>query len=291
MIMKTRVLFVAAAAALSLMAQAQETYEIRKALVEGEKAQYKSETIVDMTMDASAMGGGSMAFTFKSGMTLNFVFGKVDKEKGAADFTCKVTDNFFNMEPDMSQGMMEVPKEFSFGGKMDSLFAMSDIKVEGLDGMGKQMMSATLSSLSSMVVFPKNKVKVGDTWKMPETMSTEFAEMTNDVTMKLEAVEKHMGADAFKVSIRGKVKSTSSSSSEGMNMKMVNDSDTDGTMFIDKATGRILSYTASGKTNMTMEMTDMGMTIPMTGSYTTKLTASDFKAETKGEKAADGTIK
>ncbi|MBS1706673.1 MAG: hypothetical protein JST40_12435 [Armatimonadetes bacterium] len=277
---KFPVLFAALALVTIPAVSAQESYTLKRVLTKGEKTAYRSDTVVDVQMDASAMGGGTMPITFKAGMNLILTVGDVDSTKGTAALTGKITENEFTMEPDMSQGMMSVPKEFSFTAKLDEQSALSDFKVEGLDAQAKQMMANSLNSLGSMLSFPKTAVKLGDSWKMPATTKMEGGQMTSDITVKLEGLDKEGEIEVYKLGIKGTSKTVAEGSGEaagGGAMTMTTENDIDGMALVERTTGKLIKYQSSGKLKMTVEMKDMGMTIPMDGSFTSKMVLSKGK--------------
>ena len=270
---KGLLLLLALSASLSAHAAGEE-YLLRRIFTEGETMKYKVSTVSDMTAD---MIGQQSQLQFQNGLMLAITVGKVNKETGTAEVSGKITEHFFKMEPDMSGGQMSVPKEFSFTGKLSNRYEPSDVKYEGLDAMAKAMAGSTINSVLESMVFPEGKIKVGDSWEQPKSRKADTTTTDQAVKATLVAIEKMGDRDAFKITLKGKVKSVTTPPAGGGgdnpmgNMKTTSETEVDSVIYIDKETGKMLKATANGPINITTELTDMGMTIPMKGTYTSTI--------------------
>lgn len=262
----------------TVFAVADDAVVMKRTLTESEKSEYNLDSVFDASLDLSAVGQSTMDFSVKSGMKIVFTTGKVDKEKKLADVKGKVTDFKMDMQPDMGGMGGDTPTSFEFLGKMNETGGMSDVKVDGLNGMTKQMMGGTLLMLTNGFVFSATAVKPGDTWKLPKVGKTEFGDVTSDLTAKFVGAEKVGTIDAYKITVKGTMKNVfHMAAGEGPMGEMTTTSDTkvESTIFVDKATGKTLKYNSQG--TVVSNVDAGGMTIPMKGSFTSVMLLSSLK--------------
>lgn len=275
--MKTsRLLALGFLAAASLVVIAQDSFLLRRTLVEGQTDTYELAMTNQQTVDASAFGGPPQEVNFDMGMKITYTTGKVDKEKNTAAVTIKVHDIETKMDGPMAQmsGMAGMPKEYSVTGTMNDRNQITDIKMEGLPAAVQAMSSQQISQMTNSISFPEGPVRVGSTWKLEMPKGLPDTGMTPNLTAKVLGEKEWEGLKAVEVEIEGPIdmkmdpSAGNPDATGGMRMMITGTVESKTTMLIEKATGRMLFSESTGTSNMKIELTDMGATLPMTGKTT-----------------------
>ncbi len=266
----------------ALVARTQDAITLRLQFKEGDQAVYKMASTVDQAIDASGMGGGVMNMKIESSSKVTQKFGKVDAAKGVANVEFIFTDNDVKMEGGVGMPMPDMPKEYKLIGKIDNRNRLLETKMEGLPAemmmMGGNSAQQTLGGFH----FPEGPVKVGDKWdiiipKMPSIFKED---------QKLVAVLKKErdlnGKPVLDVSVRGTMnmnldlaeiakQSGQEGAMGGMKMTISGTIEVDTLVTVDKASGMLIQMDQTAKNNMSVNLEDMGATIPVTGTTVTIL--------------------
>ncbi len=276
----TRTLAFCLLATVAVAGTRQETYTLRRTYTEGAKDIYKIASSTDSVVDASAFGGGNQNMKTTSSMTLAFNYVKVDKEKANADVTIDVSDVEFDMDSEMGKppGMGDAPKTFKVTGKMNAFGAFSDIKIEGLDPQIMQFMSSAVSAFSNSVIFPEKAVAIGDTWEIKAPKNKVFGDTESKLTAKLLSLKDADGVKCYEIKVTGPVEmkmdpsemaKDSGKEPTGMRMVITGHFDVDSVVLIEKDSGRLHQVDTQAKSDMKVELADMGASIPIKGTSST----------------------
>ena len=272
----TRTLALGLFAAASLVVIAQEAMTLRRTFTEGQVDVYEVATNIAQTVDTSAFGGPPQDMNIDTSMKLAYVTGKVNAEKGTAAMKVTVKDIEFKMDGPMGQmpGMGEMPKEYTITGILNARNQMSDIKIEGLPAAMAMMTNQQTTQQMNSMSFPEGPIAVGGTWKYEFPDTEAFKGMTPNITAKFVGEKEWEGLKALDISFVGTIDMKMDPSAMGgempggMKMMIVGTMDMKGSVLIEKGTGRLLFSESVGTSNLKLEMTDMGTTLPMTGKST-----------------------
>lgn len=267
--------------ALSMAATAQDSFLLRRQLVEGAKDAYTVETVMDSTIQAPT---GDMQMKTTTSMLYTINVGKVDKDKGVADVETVVTDIQLKMEGPMAdmmqgQGANQIPKEIKANGKLSDRGRMTDMKVQGASAAMMMSMGTASMSGDTFFAYPDGPVKVGDTWDVLTPKMPLLGNKEHKLTAKYVADEAVGDTKAMKVVVAGTIPMDINVSemmqqmgTQGgvgglgdMKMLMKGSVEISGTAWLDKASGKILSLENTMDMKTQMELPDMGMTINMPG--------------------------
>jgi hypothetical protein len=123
-------------------------------------------------------------------------------------------------------------------------------------------------------VFPESPVKVGGTWKSvrPDTNASMGSNIVTIATIEYSVLgkEKKNGKEALKISYKGKVTVAGKGSMMGSDFFIEGSGSTGGTMYLDPASGLVLSEDSTLDMESTIALTgQQKMTIPSSQSVTT----------------------
>ena len=254
-------------------AKKDEGVVLRRAFTAGDKMNYTVNSVMDGKLDLSQFGQGVQDMSMKSSMDLLVIIDSFDKEKKLAQFTGKVTKNTLEMEP--APPGMTAPAEFTVKGAVNDRNEVTDPKIEGIDGMSKMMVMGTVQSVFRSLVLPEGPVKVGDTWAQPKSVKYEGGTAENDLKATFVGTDTFNGKSVYKITVKGTTKSVGEAKGEegGMgNIKSTTDNTVDSVVLLEIETGKILQVTTSGDVTVATEIVDMGVTVPVKGHYTSKVT-------------------
>lgn len=265
------------ALSMGAIATVQDTVTLTRTFTEGQTDKYSLSVKTDTTTDLSAMGQGEMQMTFDMSQIVSYTFSNV--KDGAADVKFKYSDIKMKLDGPMAEMMGgaqdQMPKEMTGSFKMDKLGKITGFKMDNEQAAGMMAMFGGGSSQGdpmSFFAFPKDGVKIGDTFTMELPPMPMFEKDKSKVTGKIVGEEKVMDMDAYKIEVTGDMKMnfdmgeamrrSGSSEMPQMNMVMTGDVKSKGTTYVEKATGRILVMESVTSTDGVVKLSDMGLEIP-----------------------------
>lgn len=283
--MRKRLLILTVAVSCAAMASAQDGSLLRKLLVENSTETYK--VTIGGSQNIEVPGQGPMDIAYKGGYDWIFKYKTIDKTKDVADVDVTVKDLKFEMDGGMMGQGPEMPKEIVSTGKMDGRYRLSELKSQS-PNMQMMMTMGAGSAVSPFIELPEKPVKVGDSWeaKLPKNP------FLGDVEVKLKATFKGDGKLEDKtgnlIELEGDVplnvdlskvlaemaksgNDPSGGAMADMKMTMKGAMKVKVSVVLDKASGKALVSIVTVDSNSTMELVDMGMSIPTKGKSTVKL--------------------
>lgn len=269
--MKPRHLIAAFVVAASVVSTAalQDASRLRLSLAEGRKDVFTIKSEMKQTLDMAGMGQQEMTIT--SGMKMAVETGKKG-EDGKASIEMAVSDFEMKLEGMPGAPDMPNPGNYVIKGKIDELGRITDTKIEGAEASMAQMMNASSQQTPYFVVFPDKDVKVGDSWKIPIPKNDLAMTADSELTAKLLGEKTIKDVVVFEIQLMGDVLVDGDPSKANPDvpfaMKTKGKVSMDGLYWVEKSSGRTIGYQTKMRSDMTMELTDMGMTISTKGSGT-----------------------
>jgi len=257
------------AASVASSAALQDATRLRLSLVEGRKDVFTIKSEMKQTLDMAGMGQQEMTIT--SGMKMAVETGKKG-EDGKASIEMAVSDFEMKLEGMPGAPDMPNPGNYVIKGKIDELGRITDTKIEGAEASMAQMMNASSQQTPYFVVFPDKDVKVGDSWKIPIPKNDLAMTADSELTAKLLGEKTVKDVVVFEIQLMGDVLVDGDPSKANPDvpfaMKTKGKVSMDGLYWVEKSSGRTIGYQTKMRSDMTMELTDMGMTISTKGSGT-----------------------
>jgi hypothetical protein len=255
----------------------QDAQTLQRTLTENTTEVYKIDTKVDQTLDSQQLGEVPMTVT--TGMTYKIKTNKVDPATGSANVEVTVTVD--KMDADGQLGAMlsqQQIKPIVQTGTIDKYGHMSLKAPAGGDMMQMAMSGSQAAQSSVFIELPNHPVKLNDTWDIKVPASAFTGPEDQVITAKLAGDKTLDGKSVWVVDVSGTIKSSfdtskfpsSGDSSPLANLKMLvkGSMQVNGEGFVDKATGRTVSYTTGGKMTESISMPDHDMTFDSSGTYT-----------------------
>ncbi|MBX7133620.1 MAG: hypothetical protein K1X67_13175 [Fimbriimonadaceae bacterium] len=257
--------------------------KLTRVLKEGTTDVYLVTTKTKQDMDIPQLGAQDM--TLDSTMKLSFKYGKVadgkqDIDMIMSDFKMTAGGTLGAMIGDQMAGML--PKELKMTAKMDERGGITDSKTDKMDPMAAMMLnSQQMANSMMMVVFPEKAVKIGDTWTMPipdnKTAGIKGATMTaklvgESTVDEVACYEISMdGTIPMKMNMADIAGDTGGAASQipadmSISGKIMNKA----TAFVEKGTGRLISFKGVLKSDQNMDMGGQG-SAKVTGDTTISL--------------------
>lgn len=257
------------AASVASGAALQDATRLRLSLVEGRKDVFTIKSEMKQTLDMAGMGQQEM--TINSSMKMAVETGKKG-EDGKASIEMAVSDFEMKLEGMPGAPDMPNPGNYVIKGKIDELGRITDTKIEGAEASMAQMMNASSQQTPYFVVFPDKDVKVGDSWKIPIPKNDLAMTADSELTAKLLGEKTVKDVVVFEIQLMGDVLVDGDPSKANPDvpfaMKTKGKVSMDGLYWVEKSSGRTIGYQTKMRSDMTMELTDMGMTISTKGSGT-----------------------
>lgn len=281
-------------AALAASAYSQETVTLRRLFTEGQEDVYKVATLIDQEIDTSSFGQQSQNMKIDSSMTMTYKLGKFDKEKNQSELEIKVSDMDFKMDLPMGgaeQGMGEFPKTYTIKGKLNQFNQLSDVKIEGLPAMAMMFTGSSMAQSLNVVSFPEQALKIGESWDLKWPKDPLFGGTEPKLKATLKGSKEYEGVPVHEIAIKGVVelridpaemaKAAGAGEADmgmmgGMKMLISGTMDMDTVVLVDRSNGRLVMVDSKGDSNLTLELSDMGITLPIRGK-----TSSVMKLVTK----------
>ncbi len=269
--MKSRHLIAVFVVAASVLATAalQDASRLRLSLAESRKDVFAIKSEMKQTLDMAGMGQQEMAIN--TSMKMAVETGKKGDD-GKAPIAMSVSDFQMKLEGMPGAPDMPNPGNYVIRGKIDERGQITDTKIEGAEASMAQMMNASSQQTPYFVVFPEKEVKVGDTWTIPVPKNELAMTAESQLTAKLLGEKTVKDVAVFEVQITGDVLVDGDPSKSNPDvpfaMKTKGKVSMDGLYWVEKASGRTIGYQTKMRSDMSMELTDMGMTISTKGSGT-----------------------
>ena len=287
MIIKSSKALIFGGMALAALAVAgQQGMNLRRELKQDSKDVYKIDTVVKMVAN---MGGTELDGDITAAQTYTMSTKSVDTAKGVADVESETVTDKFEVGGALGQMMTETPEipKFNSKGKMDATgrFLASD---NTLANPVMALLGDVQAALGNFwIVFPAKPVSVGDTWDVPIAKNPFLGNKETKLTAKLTGEKELDGVKVWVVSVTGQLKVDADMKEVGKfmgstggpigdmltkaNATIKGTLDVENEGFVDKATGKTLSMTATAKNKSTINMPENGMTIETTGTATSKI--------------------
>ncbi|MER3413976.1 MAG: hypothetical protein C4341_07035 [Armatimonadota bacterium] len=285
--MRIAMVGVGMAAALALIA-GQDTFLLRRVLEKGAKDAYTLTMKSSMVMDMGGAGMGTMPLDFAFTSKMDIAVDRVSTDGKDANVTIKMTEFKYDLGQ-MGQMMggqqqPEMPQEITMAGKLDVRNRLSGVRIPNAPGAAA-MLSQQLQNFPLFIEFPNDPVKVGDSWevRLPATP------MTGNKITRLKATllgEKSALTPALSQGERGtawaiKLSGTININADVMEMMrqmggevggmpqmamlMTGTMNVDGEALVEKATGRTIKFETTYKSDLTVDLPDMGMQMKQAG--------------------------
>ncbi|MBL8047520.1 MAG: hypothetical protein JNJ45_02450 [Chthonomonas sp.] len=270
------------------VAQAQDAFTLRRIFKMGETMTYNMAMTSETTVDISAFGQGEQKTTFTQSGKISFKTTKVDEAKKEANLEIKYFDIDMKMEGGMPGMGGDMPKEYSVMATMDSMNRIKDMKIEGMPGMLRMMSESSMRQSLGGVQFPEAAVKVGDGWDVKVPKDGMMFDTDQVLKAKFLSVKDINGKKAYEISVKGPLNLNMDLSKmmeqgggdnpmAGMKMAITGKMDNDSVVTIDAETGNFLIIDMKMTQEMTVDMVDMGVKLPMFGNTTSIIKASTIK--------------
>jgi hypothetical protein len=260
----------------------QDAISLKRAIQPNTKSTYTVTSTVKQGFEMPG-GGGQQDMTIDTGFVYTLEYGDADAQTGKTKVTARTTEISMKMDGPMS-GMMpqnEMPKELVQEGTVDSQnrIVLGPIKNATPAVM---MMSQSLGQ-GGMGLFhelPNNALKVGDTWEISLPASPMFGNKEQKMLGKLVEEKDWNGRRVVVFEVTGNLNldmdmsemmKDNPNAPAGMKMQMKGSVATTTTSVVDKATGQFLSLESKYSGKQSIEMVDMGMSIPVTSEGITKV--------------------
>lgn len=245
--------------------------KLTRVLKEGTTDTYLVTTKTKQDMDIPQLGAQDM--TLDSTSKLVFKYGKVTDGKQAldlvmSDFKMTAGGSLGAMMGDQLSTMM--PKEFKMTAKMDERGNITDSKADKMDGMQAMMLnSQQMANSMMMVVFPDKAVKIGDSWNMPIPDNKTAGIKAASMTAKLVGESTVDEIACYEISIDGTIPMKlnmadiagdggGAASQIPADMSISGKITSKGTAFVEKGTGRLISFKGVMKSDQNMDMGGQG---------------------------------
>lgn len=266
------------AAALALVA-AQDTVLLRRQLRQGAKDSYNLTMKTSMVMDTGGAGMGTLPIDFAFTSKMDVSIERVSTDGKDANVTIKMSDVKYDlgqMGQMMGGQQPEMPQEMTMNGKLDVRNRLTGIRIPNAPGPAG-MLSQQMQNFPIFIEFPYDPVKVGDSWevRLPATP------MTGNKITRLKATllgEKSAGeGTAWAIKLTGTMNINAdlmemmrqmggeASGMPQMAMFMTGTMNVDGEALVEKETGRTIKFETTYKSDLTLDMPDMGMQMKQAG--------------------------
>lgn len=267
-------------AALALIA-AQDTILLRRELTKGKTDAYTLTMRSSMVMDMGGAGMGTMPLDFSFSSKMDVTIDRVSTDEKDANVTIKMTELKYDlgqMGQMMGGQQPEMPQEMTMNGKLDVRNRLSGIRIPNAPGPAG-MLSQQMQNFPLFIEFPNDPVKIGDSWevRLPATP------MTGNKITRLKATligEKSAGeGTAWAIKLAGTMNINADmmemmrqmemggevSGMPQMAMFMTGTMNVDGEALVEKDTGRTIKFETTYKSDLTIDLPDMGMQMKQAG--------------------------
>ncbi len=253
---------------------------LRRELKENAKDVYKVEIKGTQNFTVPGMGEQQMGMT--GSMTYAVKTGKVDAQKGEAEAEMVTSDLKFELEgpmAGMAPGMDSLPKEIVVKGKLDSRNRLVPLESAGIDPQMLMMMGSTMGGVGQGVEFPEAAVKIGDSWEVVLPKSPFLGNKEHKLSARLVGEKSESGAPVYEIVMEGKIpldidldelmksmpNSPASAATMGMKVLIKGSMDMKVVGLYEKSSGRALKIESTMGGAQTVELPDMGMSLPVSG--------------------------
>lgn len=266
------------AATLALIA-AQDTVVLRRQLQVGAKDSYTLTMRSSMVMDTGGAGMGTLPIDFAFTSKMDVSVDRVSTDGKDANVTIKMSDVKYDLGQigQMMGGQQpEMPQEMTMNGKLDVRNRLSGVRIPNAPGPAG-MLSQQMQNFPLFIEFPKDPVKVGDSWevRLPATP------LTGNKITRLKATllgEKSAGeGTAWAIKLTGTMNINAdlmemmrqmggeAGGMPQMAMFMTGTMNVDGEALVEKETGRTIKFETTYKSDLTLDLPDMGMQMKQAG--------------------------
>jgi hypothetical protein len=281
---KIRKSVILAGVALAALASAtQDGILLRRTLTEGTTDTYNIETVTKQTVSLpNGMGEQEMASTMVT--TYKLKTGKVDPAKKSA--AMELTYTVDKMENEGIAANMpgadavETGKSFTMAATLDEMGRMKIEPPKGTNAVLASLLTNASSMGGNMVTLelPEKPVKIGDTWEIVVPKSPVTGDKDQKMIAKLVGEKDVDGKPGYVISAEAdlvidadlsKMAEDAPPPMKGQKMFLKGKAEIKADGVIEKSSGRMLRVTSKVKSNQTMEIPDMGMSIGTVGTVTT----------------------
>ncbi len=272
----SKIVFLLAISAVALAAQ--DGVMLKLNLKPG-KDSYKIETNVKQVIQLPN-GMGEQEIKIDTSSDLDVVIKSVGAD-GYADVEALTSNVDIKSEGQMAGMLGNTPKSYKSTYKMDAFGRTKDMKTEGFTEQQQMMMSSFAGASSQSIIFPDKPVKPGDEWDVPVPKNPAMAK---DQVLKAKLIgEKEIeGIKVWVIATSGPLtmamdlskmmEADPNNPAAGMKMTMGGVMEVSGETYLEQGTFRVITSIQKAVSKMKMEMPDMGMTMDIGGTTTTKMT-------------------
>ena len=253
---------------------AQEKYDLTYKFEKGKTYFFRHKNLTDMNM--SMMG---QEINIPMEMKAKMRFEIVEK----TDKTIEVIssyDSLISKSTNPMQGGEQVNNGEGIVGKKTRIIMDQEgkvIKKVEIDPSALTNMNVSFSgSYENMMRLSSKPVSIGESWQHIDTlkMTVGPAEVIiiQTTDMKIESKDNYEGVDCLKISVSQKQLMTGAGAAEGQSIGMDGTNVMKGYGYFDYKNGLMLNLDLAGEGNMNMNLTEQGMSIPMTQKAKTVVT-------------------
>lgn len=266
------------AATLAVIA-AQDTILLRRQLQAGAKDAYTLTMRSSMVMDTGGAGMGTLPIDFAFTSKMDVSVDRVTTDGKEANVKIKMSDVKYDlgqMGQMMGGQQPEMPQEMTMNGKLDVRNRLSGVRIPNAPGPAG-ILSQQMQNFPLFIEFPNDPVKVGDSWevRLPATP------LTGNKITRLKATllgEKSAGeGTAWAIKLTGTMNINAdlmemmrqmggeAGGMPQMAMFMTGTMNVDGEALVEKETGRTIKFETTYKSDLTLDLPDMGMQMKQAG--------------------------
>lgn len=281
---KPLTLIALASISLGAFALVQDSVSFARTYKDGAKDVYDVKVQTSSVTDLSSMGQGEQNMDVTVSQTAEYAYSDV-KEDGTATVTFKYKDIDYKMEGPMAEmmgGGQEMPKEVTGKAKIDKFGRMTEFKLDDqrVEGMMTMMGGSRNMDPLATLALPKTSVKIGEEFAIDAPDMPMFEKGKSKITGKIVATEDFKGMKAYRIESNGTMRMNmnlsemmkESGQEVPFNMTMEGDVKVKSTMWVEIGTNRLLKMDSASTTTANVNLSDMGMTLPVTTDMVTSVT-------------------
>ncbi len=285
--MKTRtMIWLTTLTLVSASALAQDAIKLARLFEVGQTDSYKVVNKVVSTVDMSAMGAGEQETAVDSSFEASYRIAGIKDNVADLDITYNnfKLDIKGEMASQMGLSADMFPKEAKASGKMDATGTLSDYKLldEKLKGSMAMMGGETALESFNWIRLPKGDLIEGTEFKVELPKMPMYVGDKNTFDGKVMKIVDFDGVPAVQVVYGGTLQidmdmsemmknNPNASEMPPMKMTMTGEAKMSFTVFFEQKSGKVLKMEYFTTGNQKINLTDMGMSIPLTVETSTTL--------------------
>lgn len=248
---------------------AQEKFDLVYKFEKGKTYFFQQKAIVDMTM---SMMGQEINMSMDTKMKMRYEV--VERTDNTIEVITSIDSMLAKTTNPMQGGENENKGEGIVGKKSRIILDKSGkvIKKIEIDSTLLSKMNFDFSTTNeNMFHLASRPVAIGESWKNIDTMKMNMGnegsggmEIVITTDLKLEGKENYDGIECLKITMTQKQAAHGAIAAEGSGIGIEGSTVTKGVCYFDYKNGLMLSLAMNGEGSMTMNMTEQGLSMPMT---------------------------